>query len=245
MEYGSGGRGLSRRESGLGITIPRSSPMPMPMQGMPCRGSLSSSPQTAFSLRSIGMSHSPVQYQQQHQQQYLQPGMNSVPRNYGGRILASSPISSPISPATEMALSIGRDGQRSSPQGIRGHTRTGSSTSMLHSTSLARSQQSTSGFLSATPTTPSGIPSSLGLQQSFPAQSPLQHQASIDHQRQQQQRHQRQRSVGAATIMGSLGRNGGYLSQQPASLTTSDFMGAASLLVSNTGRDTSPPAYVE
>ncbi|KAG0071441.1 Arrestin domain-containing protein 2 [Linnemannia elongata] len=227
--------GASGTESGLGITIPRSSPMPMPMQ-MACRGSHSTSPQVTFSPQSISMSHSPLQQQ--------------IYRNNGGRILASPPISSPISPATEGALSIGRDGQRSSPQAIRGHghghARTGSSTSMMHSTSLARSQHSSSGFLAMTPTTTAATTTQL--QYSFPTQSPLQRQASFG----QQQRHQRQRSAGgAATIMGSLGRNGGYLSQQPAPLTMSTFdcISAAavssSILVSSAGRATSPPAYVE
>ncbi|KAF9102772.1 hypothetical protein BGX29_004207 [Mortierella sp. GBA35] len=220
MEHGD-----SRAEYGLGITIPRSSPMPLPMQ-VPCRGSHSTTPE-AFSSQSIGMSHSPLQHLHHRQ------SMNSLPRN--GRILATSPIS----PATDSALTIGRDGQRSSPQAIRGgHARTGSTTSVLHSTSLARSQQSATGFLSMTPT----HSSPLGVQQSFPTHSPLHRQSSIG-----QQRHQRQRSVGAATIMGSLGRNGGYLSQQPVPLTMSDCvgMGAASILVSNAGRATSPPAYVE
>ncbi|KAF9122875.1 Arrestin domain-containing protein 2 [Mortierella sp. 14UC] len=219
----------SRTESGLGITIPRSSPMPMPMH-VPCRGSHSTSPQTTFSSQSIGMSHSPLQQQ--------------IHRSYSSRILASPPASSSISPPTDGALSIGRDGQRSSPQAIRGHARTGSSTSMLHSTSLARSQQSSNGFLSMTPTT--ATTSATQLQYSFPSQSPIQRQASIGHQQQQQQRHQRQRSVGVATIMGSLGRNGGYLSQQPAPLTMSSFeCMASSIIVSNAGRATSPPAYVE
>ncbi|KAF9154249.1 hypothetical protein BG015_001432 [Linnemannia schmuckeri] len=235
MEYGGNNSiGISRTESGLGITIPRSSPMPMPMHA-PCRGSHSTSPQVTFSPQSIGMSHSPLQQQ--------------IHRNSGGRILASPPTSSPISPATEGALSVGRDGQRSSPQAIRGHghARTGSSTSMLHSTSLARSQQSSSGFLSMTPTTIVTTTTTTQPQYSFPTQSPIQRQSSIG----QQQRHQRQRSVGAATIMGSLGRNGGYLSQQPAPLTMSSFdcVSAAavssSILVSSAGRATSPPAYVE
>jgi hypothetical protein len=229
MDYGGNNNiGSSRTESGLGITIPRSSPMPMPMR-VPCRGSHSTSPQATFSPQSIGMSHSPLQQQ--------------IHRNSSGRFLASPPSSSPISPPTEGALSVGRDGQRSSPQAIRGHARTGSTTSMLHSTSLARSQQSSSGFLSMTPTTAASATTQL--QYSFPTQSPIQRQASIG----QQQRHQRQRSIGAATIMGSLGRNGGYLSQQPAPLTMSSFdcMSAASssILVSNAGRATSPPAYVE
>lgn len=226
MDYGSNINNISssRTESGLGITIPRSSPMPMPMR-VPCRGSHSTPPQATFSPQSIGMSHSPLQQQ--------------IHRNNSGRILASPPSSSPISPATEGALSIGRDGQRSSPQAIRGHARTGSTTSVLHSTSLARSQQSSSGFLSMTPTTAAST--STQLQYSFPNQSPI-------------QRHQRQRSVGVATIMGSLGRNGGYLSHQPAPLTMSSFdcMSAAatvaassSILVSSAGRATSPPAYVE
>ncbi|KAF9904257.1 Arrestin domain-containing protein 2 [Linnemannia zychae] len=230
MEYG--GNSISNTssgtESGLGITIPRSSPMPMPMH-VPCRGGHPTSPQTTFSPHSAGMSHSPLQQQ--------------IHRNNSGRILASPPTSSPISPATE-ALSIGRDGQRSSPQAIRGHARTESSTSMLHSTSLARSQQSSNGFMSMTST----ATSTTQLQYSFPSQSPIQRQASINHHQQQQQpqRHQRQRSVGAATIMGSLGRNGGYLSQQPAPLTMSSFdCMASSIAVSNAGRATSPPAYVE
>lgn len=242
MVYGGNNNnsGGSRTESGLGITIPRSSPMPMPMH-VPCRGSHSTGPQVTFSPQSISMAHSPLQQQ--------------IHRNSGGRILASPPTSSPISPATEGALSIGRDGQRSSPQAIRGHghgqghARTGSSTSMLHSTSLARSQHSSSGFLSMTPTTTAATTATTTqLQYSFPTQSPIQRQASIGH----QQRHQRQRSVGgAATIMGSLGRNGGYLSQQPAPLTMSSFdcISAAavssSILVSSAGRATSPPAYVE
>ncbi|KAG0279872.1 Arrestin domain-containing protein 2 [Linnemannia gamsii] len=235
MDYGSSNNNISSSgtESGLGITIPRSSPMPMPMR-VPCRGSHSTSPQAAFSPQSIGMSHSPLRQQ--------------IHRNNSGRILASPPSSSPISPATEGALSIGRDGQRSSPQAIRGHARSGSTTSVLHSTSLARSQQSSSGFLSMTPSTAASTTTQL--QYSFPTQSPIQRQASIG----QQQCHQRQRSVGAATIMGSLGRNGGYLSHQPAPLTMSSFdcMSAAataaassSILVSSAGRATSPPAYVE
>ncbi|KAK3845102.1 MAG: hypothetical protein J3R72DRAFT_49976 [Linnemannia gamsii] len=233
MEYGGNTINNSNgsTESGLGITIPRSSPMPMPMH-VPCRGSHSTSPQVTFSPQSVGMSHSPLQQQ--------------IHRNNSSRILASSSASNHISPATEGAFSIGRDGQRSSPQAIRGHSRTGSSTSMLHATSLARSQQSSNGFLSMTPTTTTATTTQL--QYSFPAQSPTQRQASIGHQQQQQQqqRHQRQRSVGAATIMGSLGRNGGYLSQQPAPLTMSPFdCLASSILVSNAGRATSPPAYVE
>ncbi|KAG0275717.1 Arrestin domain-containing protein 2 [Linnemannia exigua] len=231
MEYGGSSinnNSNSSTESGLGITIPRSSPMPMPMH-VPCRGIHSTSPQVTFSPQSVGMSHSPLQQQ--------------IHRNNSGRILASSSASNPISPATEGAISMGRDGQRSSPQAIRGHSRTGSSTSMLHATSLTRSQQSSNGFLSMTPTTTS---TTSQLQYSFPTQSPIQRQASIGHQQQQQQRHQRQRSVGAATIMGSLGRNGGYLSQQPAPLTMSPFdCMASSILVSHAGRATSPPAYVE
>ncbi|KAF9117976.1 Arrestin domain-containing protein 2 [Mortierella sp. GBA39] len=242
MVYGSSNNtnsGSNRTESGLGITIPRSSPISMPIH-VPSRGSHSTSPQVTFSPQSISMSHSPLRQQ--------------IHRNSGGRILASPPTSSPISSVTEGALSIGRDGQRSSPQAIRehghrhGHARTGSSTSMLHSTSLARSQHSSSGFLSLTPTTAaSTAATTTQLQYSFSTQSPIQRQASIG----QQQRHRRQRSVGAATIMGSLGCNGGYLSQQPAALTMSSFdsisaaAASSSILVSSAGRAISPPAYVE
>ncbi|KAF9920822.1 hypothetical protein FBU30_009222 [Linnemannia zychae] len=217
MEYG--GSSSSGTETGLGITIPRSSPMPMPMH-MPCRRSYSSSPQATISPQSIGAS--------------LSPSQQLINRN-NNRLFASPPASSPISPATEGAFIIGRDGQRSSPQVIRGHARTESTTSMLYSTSLARSQQSSTGFLSMTPTTATNVTT----------QSQY---SSNNH----QQRHQRQRSVGAATIMGSLGRNGGYLSQQPAPLSLSSFecmnmnMAASSnILISNAGRATSPPAYVE
>ncbi|KAG0025368.1 hypothetical protein BGZ82_010065 [Podila clonocystis] len=58
--------------------------------------------------------------------------------------------------------------------------------------------------------------------------------------RQQTQRHQRQRSVGAATIMGSLGRNGGYLSQQPSSLI---MTGCMIPTMTTMDRQASPPAY--
>lgn len=68
---------------------------------------------------------------------------------------------------------------------------------------------------------------------------PVAHSPSSYGQR-QQQRHQRQRSIGAASIMGSLGRNGGYLSQQPSSLTMTSCMMPTMTYMD---RQASPPAY--
>ncbi|KAF9950598.1 Arrestin domain-containing protein 2 [Mortierella alpina] len=206
-------------DAGLGITVPQSIPMPMPMH-IPSRGDRS------MSSRSFGVSHSPVLHQ----------GMGSHPR---GRILASPPSVSPVVPSTSAGFAYDREVHGSSPPVIRGHARTGSSTSILQSTSLARSPgQSMSPFLTMTPT------QSSPLQHQFTAPSSMHRQSSIGHQRQQQQhQHQRQRSVGAATIMGSLGRNGGYLSQQPVHLSMSDCVAPSPIPIAD--RHMSPPAYVE
>ncbi|KAF9937478.1 Arrestin domain-containing protein 2 [Mortierella alpina] len=205
-------------EAGLGITVPQSIPMPMPMH-IPSRGDRS------MSARSFGISQSPVLYQ----------GMGSHPR---GRVLASPPSLSPVVPSTSAGFAYDREIHGSSPPMIRGHTRSGSSTSILQSTSLARSPgQSMSPFLTMTPT------QSSPLQQQFTAPSSMHRQTSIGHQQQQQHQHQRQRSVGAATIMGSLGRNGGYLSQQPVHLAMSDCAAPSPVPIAD--RHMSPPAYVE
>ncbi|GJJ78677.1 hypothetical protein EMPS_11036 [Entomortierella parvispora] len=195
---------LDTSESGLGITIPHSTPMPMPV---PRRTELPSS-HSSFSPRFSGSSQSPVMYQP----------TSSTPRAH---VFGSSLSSSPVVLAPESLQTISRDGQRSSPQWNRGHVRTDSAASMLMSTSLVRSQGPT--MTNPSMTNPWGMMT--------PSQASISQQQQ--HPRQQQQhRHQRQRSVGAATIMGSLGRNGGYLSQQPVSLVMTD-----SLLT--------PPAYVE
>ncbi|KAF9576593.1 Arrestin domain-containing protein 2 [Mortierella alpina] len=205
-------------EAGLGIAVPQSIPMPMPMH-IPSRGDRSVSP------RSLGVSHSPGLHQ----------GMGSHPR---GRVLASPPSLSPVIPSTSAGFAYDREVHGSSPPMIRGHARSGSTTSILQSTSLARSpSQSMSPFLTMTPT------QSSPLQQQFTAPSSMHRQTSIGHQRQQHHQHQRQRSVGAATIMGSLGRNGGYLSQQPVHLTLSDCAVPSPIPI--TDRHISPPAYVE
>ncbi|KAF9346799.1 hypothetical protein BGX34_003610 [Mortierella sp. NVP85] len=166
-----------------GITIPTTTPIPMPMQ-VPSRSSYSQSVATRLMARS------------------------SSP---GQVFSASPPLMSSASPPN--------DGfeQGSSPRSIR--TRSGSTTSVLHSTSLARSPgQSLSSVMSMTPI--------------------QQHQAHV--QAQFQRQHQRQRSGGVATIIGSLGCNGGYLSQQPAPLCMPDLAGTPS---SFHGRNASPPAY--
>ncbi|CAO3568142.1 unnamed protein product [Mortierella alpina] len=205
-------------EAGLGITVPQSIPMPMPMH-IPSRGDRS------MNARSLGVSHSPVLHQ----------GMGSYPR---GRVLASSPSLSSVAPSTNTGFAYDREIHGSSPPMIRGHVRSGSSTSVLQSTSLARSPgQSVSPFLAMTPT------QSSPLQQQFGAPSSMHRQTSIGHQRQHQHQHQRQRSVGAATIMGSLGRNGGYLSQQPVHLSMSDCVASSPIPIAD--RHMSPPAYVE
>ncbi|KAF9276127.1 Arrestin domain-containing protein 2 [Mortierella alpina] len=205
-------------DAGLGITVPQSIPMPMPMH-IPSRGDRSTS------ARSLGVSHSPVLHQ----------SMGSHPR---GRVLASPPSLSPVVPSTSAGFAYDREVHGSSPPMIRGHARSGSTTSILQSTSLARSPgQSMSPFLTMTPT------QSSPLQQQFTAPSSMHRQTSIGHQRQQQHQHQRQRSVGAATIMGSLGCNGGYLSQQPVHLSMSDCVAPSPILVSD--RRMSPPAYAE
>ncbi|KAG0056133.1 hypothetical protein BGZ83_006228 [Gryganskiella cystojenkinii] len=185
---------LDSPEAGLGITIPHSTPMPMPV---PRRSDLPSS-HYSFSPQFSGSSQSPVMYQP----------AGSVPR---ARVFGSPTSSSPVTTTVEFPPTIGRDGRQSSPQMSRGHTRTGSSTSMLMSTSLARSStQSMSSPWAMTPV----------------------HSSSSQQQQQEQRQLRRQRSVGAATIMGSLGRNGGYLSQQPAPLSMMDH-------------NLTPPAYVE
>lgn len=86
----------------------------------------------------------------------------------------------------------------------------------------------------------SGSSTSMFLSTSNSAMSvPVAHSPSSSGHR-QQQRHQRQRSIGAATIMGSLGRNGGYLSQQPSPLTMTSCVMPT---MSNMDRQASPPAY--
>ena len=188
---------LDTSESGLGITIPHSTPMPMPVP----RRNEQPSNHSSFSPRFSGSSQSPVMYQP----------MSSTPRAH---VFGSPPSSSPVTLAPESLQTINRDGQRSSPQWSRGHVRTDSAASMLMSTSLARTQgQPMVSSWSMTPAQASNT-------------------QQQQNQRQQQHHHQRQRSVGAATIMGSLGRNGGYLSQQPVSLAMTDSL-------------VTPPAYVE
>ncbi|KAF9331367.1 hypothetical protein BG006_005763 [Podila minutissima] len=170
---------------GLGISIPRTIPSPTFSRPNPSPGSF-----THQYIHPTSYSQSPLLHQ-------------SIPR---GRFFASPPNPSPISPAEG---SIVYDGQGSSPHLIRSHSRSGSSTSMLLSTST-----------SAMYVPMAHSPSSYG--------------------RQQTQSHQRQRSVGAATIMGSLGRNGGYLSQQPSSLTMTSCMIPT---MTTMDRQASPPAY--
>ncbi|KAF9179413.1 Arrestin domain-containing protein 2 [Haplosporangium sp. Z 767] len=206
-------------ETGLGITMPHAIPMPMPMQ-VPCRGNQATSP------RAVQLSYSPVMHY----------NMSSLPR---GRAMASPSFSSPISPSANSPLMMpGCDGQGSSPQMIQSHPRTGSMTSTSLLASSARSQgQLGSILLTMAPTQPSSVQ-----QQTVTGGASIHRQGSmghIGHQRQQQQHrgHHRQRSVGAATIMGSLGRNGGYLSQQPSPLTMADCVSAMPIA--------SPPAYVE
>ncbi|KAF9312666.1 Arrestin domain-containing protein 2 [Podila horticola] len=171
--------------SGLGISIPRTIPSPVFPRPSPSPGSFSQQ-----YIHPTSFSQSPVLHQ-------------SIPR---GRFFASPPNPSHISP---IEGSIAYDGQGSSPHLIRSHSRSGSSTSMLLSTST-----------SAMSVPMAHSPSSYG--------------------RQQTQHHQRQRSVGAATIMGSLGRNGGYLSQQPSSLTMTSCMLPT---MTTMDRRASPPAY--
>ncbi|KAG0033827.1 Arrestin domain-containing protein 2 [Podila clonocystis] len=137
---------------GLGISIPRTIPSATFSRPSPGSGSF-----THQYIHPTSFSQSSVLHQ-------------SIPR---GRFFASPPNPSSTSP---IEGTIALDGQDSSPRLIRSHSRSGSSTSMLLSTST-----------SAMSVPMAHSPSSYG--------------------RQQTQRHQRQRSVGAATIMGSLGRN--------------------------------------
>ncbi|KAG0348072.1 Arrestin domain-containing protein 2 [Podila humilis] len=133
-------------------------------------------------------------------------------------VLASSPQRSSTSSSTGNCASINREGQGSSPCMIRGHTRSGSSMAMQHPTSAAHSQSTSALFM-----------------------TPMAHSPSSLQRQQQHDRHQRQRSVGAATMIGSLGRNGGYLSQQPSSLTMTNCM--IPTAVTSLDRQASPPAY--
>ncbi|KAF8926868.1 hypothetical protein EDD21DRAFT_55270 [Dissophora ornata] len=151
-----------RSEYGLGITMSRTMPMPMPNQR--CQ---STSPR---SMNNSGGSPSRALYQ------------TTGSRTNRGRGSPSNDGSA--------SLMMSRDVSRSSPRAIRGHGRSESSTSMLMSTSLARSHvQSMSTLLAMSPTLQAGSP---------------------------QQNRQRQRSIDVATmIIGSLGRNGGYLSHLP------------------------------
>ncbi|KAG0354625.1 Arrestin domain-containing protein 2 [Gamsiella multidivaricata] len=211
-----------RLETGLGISMPHSMPMPMPMQ-VSCRGYQSTSP-GSISPRSFGASHSPILYQ----------SAGSYQRGPG---FASPSSPSPISPFNSGVFMNNRDGQGSSPQAILGgdYSRPGSTPSILLSTSLARSQgRSMSTLMAMSPI------QSVSLQPQFSAQPSVHRQTSVSHQRQ----HQRQRSIGAATIMGSLGCNGGYLSQQPAPLALTDFS-AGPPLVAVSARNGSPPAYAD
>ncbi|KAG0235641.1 hypothetical protein B0O80DRAFT_498602 [Mortierella sp. GBAus27b] len=172
------------------------------------------------------------------------PNMNQTPNQHIGSYTSSGVFSAspPTSPSSRWNDGTAQDdddrerGQASSPRMIRGHARTGSTASpALQSASLARSAgQSFSSVMNFSMT-------------------PVQHQ----HPHQQhpfQRSHQRQRSVGgAAIIIGSLGQNGGYLSQQgiSAPLCMSDVAAVSSSSspppppVSFHGRHASPPAYAD
>ncbi|KAF9994561.1 hypothetical protein BGZ80_003232 [Entomortierella chlamydospora] len=209
--------GAEAPESGPGITIPHSTPMPVPVQSLRYRqqsvSPRSMSPRSASALQS-----SPQLYQ----------SMNSYSNS---RVLSFSPSSSPIPLSGDGRFMLGRDIQGSSSPPTHGHARTGSTTSMLLSTSLARSQEqpiSTAMSMMSIQTT--------GTQAQYSVQGSTNQQGSLD-------RRPRQRSLGTATIIGSLGRNGGYLSQQPSPLTISSCGGPAAMPTFE--NNISPPAYAD
>ncbi|KAF9113578.1 hypothetical protein BGX27_001226, partial [Mortierella sp. AM989] len=203
--------GLEGSEYGTGVMIPHSTPISVPRQAS-SRRYQSTSPQS-MSPRSVIASHSSP---------LLHQSINSYSR---GRVFSSSPSTSPISHS--------RDVQGSSPPLTRGHARTGSSTSMLLSTSLARTQGQP---FSAAATMMSMQSTSFQSQGS--AQGSMHQQGNLH-----RPHHQRQRSLGTATIIGSLGRNGGYLSQQPTPLTMSSCADPMSMSI--LGNTVSPPAYAD
>ncbi|KAF9580692.1 hypothetical protein BGW38_002562 [Lunasporangiospora selenospora] len=142
--------------------------------------------------------------------------INSLPRN---RSFASPSSSSPISPFMAPSPNNSRDGSRFSPPVFRNSESSEASRPIatMSSASPQQPQQTTfSGSIHNRPTV-----------------------AAV----QAASRHQRQRSVGTATIIGSLGCYGGYLSQQPAPPAMPDFVPSSSPL--HLTSLVSPPAYVE
>ncbi|KAF9899124.1 hypothetical protein BX616_003265 [Lobosporangium transversale] len=210
-------------ETGLGITLSHTMPVSMPMQ-VPRRGYQVPNDLQSMNPYSFGLAQSPL---------LSQTVNSSYPRNH---VLSSSFSSSPISSPNENGgFMARRDSQGSSPQAMFGRSFRNQTGSTILSTSLSRSPEHSytmpaTTFMPMTPVQPTAM------QSQACGPTSIHRQASLGH--------RRQRSVGTATIIGSLGRNGGYLSQQPIPLSMTDIPVAAP--VPGLGeRNISPPAYAD
>ncbi|KAF8960844.1 hypothetical protein BGZ46_001498 [Entomortierella lignicola] len=214
-----------RSEPQLGTTIPHSTPMPVPVR--------SSYHRNHHSTNAHSMSPQPSSFLDSSSP-LLHQSLNSFSDS---RAFSSSPVSppsregrsfssSPISPFRDHGRYLQSSSSPPPPLlpvaiprgGGGGHTRTRSTTSMLLATSLARSQGQAIPMTSSTQPNDSNYNSG-------------------------NTRHQRQRSLGTSVILGSLGRNGGYLSQQPSSLVVSTCTGSSAM--PTFGSYASPPAYAD